>query len=140
MLYEKSCGAAVFLKENGRRLYLVEIMRQGHTSLCKGHVEGDETEQETARREILEETGLEVTFLDGFRETICYSPYPGCSKDVVFFLAQTASRDTVAQLSEVSSIRFLPLEEALESLTYEDDRRILRAADRFLARQGEQPA
>ncbi len=133
MLYEKSCGAAVFLQENGRRLYLVEIMRQGHISLCKGHVEGAETETETARREILEETGLQVSFLEGFRETIRYSPYPGCVKDVVFFVAETASRETVAQLSEVSSIRFLPLEEALSLLTYEDDRRILRAADQFLS-------
>ena len=43
------------------------------------------------------------------------------------------SGETVAQQSEVSSIRFLPLEKALDQLTYEDDRRILRAADRFLA-------
>ena len=133
MLYEKSCGAAVFLREEGRRLYLVEVMRQGHISLCKGHVEGSETETETARREILEETGLEVSLIDGFRETIRYSPYPGCSKEVVFFLAETSSGETVAQQSEVSSIRFLPLEEALDQLTYEDDRRILRAADRFLS-------
>ena len=58
MIHEKSCGAAVCRMQDGKRLYLIETMVQGHVSLCKGHVEGSETEHETARREILEETGL----------------------------------------------------------------------------------
>ena len=132
MIREKSCGAAVFVRRGDKIMYLVETMRQGHHSLCKGHVEGSETEHETARREILEETALSVRFIDGFRETISYSPYAGCVKEVVFFLAEAGDENTVAQMSEVSSIRFLPLEEALAELTYEDDRRVLRAADAFL--------
>ncbi len=135
MIREKSCGAVVFIRRGGEVLYLIETMRQGHHSLCKGHVEGNETELETARREILEETALTVRFLDGFRKTISYSPYTGCVKEVVFFLAEAGDDRTTAQLSEVSSVRFLPLAKALETLTYEDDRRTLRAADLFLKKQ-----
>ena len=128
MIREKSCGAVVYLRRADKTLYLIETMRQGHHSLCKGHVEGSETERETARREILEETSLSVRFIDGFRETISYSPYSGCVKEVVFFLAEATDENTVPQPSEVSSIRFLPFSEALDALTYEDDRRILRQA------------
>ena len=84
MNYEKSCGAVIYTVVNGKRLYLVEIMQKGHTSFCKGHVEGTESEHQTAAREIREETGLEVKFVEGFRQTIEYSPYRDCSKTVVF--------------------------------------------------------
>ena len=77
MIYEKSCGAVIYTESDGTRFYLVEHMQKGHCSICKGHVEGDETEHQTAEREILEETGMSVTFVDGFRETIAYIPYDG---------------------------------------------------------------
>ena len=65
MKREKSCGAVIYYEAGGRRVYLIERMRQGHLSLCKGHVERNETERETARREIQE--GLNVVFEgDGF--------------------------------------------------------------------------
>ena len=70
MKREKSCGAVIFRQEDGGRYYLVLKSTQGHWTLCKGHVEGDETERETAIREIREETGLAVGFVDGFREVI----------------------------------------------------------------------
>ena len=57
---EKSCGAVVYRMEERERQYLLEHMVQGHTSIPKGHVEGKETEEETAVREIREETNLKV--------------------------------------------------------------------------------
>ncbi len=97
MIYEKSCGAVIYAEKDGRRLYLIELMQKGHRSICKGHVENDESERQTAEREILEETGLTVRFLDGFRETIEYSPYDGCMKTVVFFLAKADNTDVTVQ-------------------------------------------
>lgn len=52
---------------NGTLYFLVEHMIQGHTSIPKGHVEGDETEEETAVREIREETGLKVKLDTAFQ-------------------------------------------------------------------------
>ena len=77
MKREKSCGAVIFREDMTERYYLILTSTQGHTTLCKGHVEGKETEHETAVREILEETGLTVGFVDGFREVITYAPKPG---------------------------------------------------------------
>ncbi len=131
MIYEKSCGAVIFAEEDGRRVYLIELMQKGHRSLCKGHMEGDESEHQTAEREILEETGLQVEFLDGFRETIEYSPYDGCMKTVVFFLAKADTTDVAVQEEEVREISWLPYEEALSALTFASDRETLRKADYF---------
>ena len=132
MRFEKSCGAVIFAVEDGQTRYLIERMRGGHVSLCKGHVEAGETEHETARREIREETALSVRFVDGFRETISYSPYEGCMKEVVFFLAQAEHTRTVAQECEVAQIFWMAEEDALGALTYADDRRVLSSAARHL--------
>ena len=135
MIREKSCGAVIWNGGAGERRYLIERMVKGHTSLCKGHVEGKETEHETAAREIMEETGLQVKFCRGFREIISYSPYPGCIKKVVFFLAEASRTDVVAQPEEVDHILWLPLEQALEALTHGSDREVLRKADAWLKRK-----
>ena len=132
MKREKSCGAVIFYENNTERNYLILTSILGHTTLCKGHVEGDETEHETAVREIREETGLTVDFVDGFREVITYSPEVGATKDVVFFLARLRDGEPVCQPEEVAAIRFLPLDEALAALTHDSDRDTLRKAHAFL--------
>ena len=134
MKQEKSCGAVIFREdENGRRFYLIITSVKGHVTLCKGHVEKMETEHETAVREIREETGLTVEFINGFRRVITYSPRPGRVKDVVFFLARGLEGKIVCQPEEVADARFLPFETAMERLTHLSDRETLEAAEAFLA-------
>lgn len=128
MIREKSCGAVLFRQREEGREYLILTSTQGHHTLCKGHMEGDETEHQTARREILEETGLQVDFVDGFRRVISYSPYMGCMKDVVFFLAEVTGGTLTCQPSEVARAEFLPYEGALARLTHSSDRDTLTAA------------
>ena len=132
MKQEKSCGAVIFRENNTERDYLILTSTQGHTTLCKGHVEGRETEHETAAREIMEETGLTVDFLDGFREVITYSPKPGVIKDVVFCLGNVSGGALACQPEEVAAIRFLPFGEALGALTHQSDRDTLQKARAFL--------
>ncbi len=132
MKREKSCGAVIYRGENPRREYLILTSTQGHTTLCKGHMEGAETERETAVREIMEETGLTVDFTDGFREVVTYSPKPGVVKDVVFFLARLSGGTLACQPEEVADARFLPFGEALEALTHPSDRDTLQKAQTFL--------
>lgn len=132
MKQEKSCGAVLFREEEGRRMYLVIHSVGGHWSMCKGHVEGNETEHETAIREIREETGLSVDFVENFRHVITYSPYPGCMKDVVFFLARVTGGTLTCQPEEVAGAEYLPFEAALERLTHDSDRETLRKAEDFL--------
>ena len=131
--FEKSCGAVIYTELNGMRLYLIEQMQKGHRSICKGHMEKDESEHQTAAREILEETGLTVKFVEGFREIIEYSPYENCLKTVVFFLAYTDSMNVVSQEEEIKEIYWLSFDEAMTALTFDFDRATLQKAEQFLA-------
>lgn len=132
MKQEKSCGAVLFRENGDSREYLVLRSVGGHVTLCKGHVEADETEHETAIREIREETALCVDFVEGFREVITYSPKPGCMKDVVFFLARVTGGTLVCQPEEVAEAWFASFDLAADALTHTSDRSVLQKAETFL--------
>ena len=133
---EKSCGAVVYRMEASGPEFLLEHMIQGHTSIPKGHVENGETEEETATREIREETNLEVELDSRFRHTVSYSPAPGIQKEVVFFIARAVSEKLINQECEVSALEWLPYEEALAAMTYDTDRETLSEAKRYLEAEG----
>jgi len=129
MKYEKSCGAVILKKEdNGIKVLLVQMKNGGHFAFPKGHVEGDETERETATREIMEECSLSVNFVDGFRESTSYSPKEGVMKEVVYFLATPAKANFTAQEEEILSIKWESAEKAISAVTYENDKQILKNA------------
>ena len=67
MQHEKSCGAVVFTRTDKGVKYLLIANLKGIYGFPKGHVEAGETEEQTALREIREETGLRVTLVPGFR-------------------------------------------------------------------------
>jgi tRNA nucleotidyltransferase (CCA-adding enzyme) len=129
---EKSCGAVLYKTVDGIRYYLIEKMQLGHYSLVKGHVEGNETEVETALREIKEETHLDAIIDTGFRHMITYSPKPNVIKDVIFFVGRITTEDVIAQEEEVKEIYFLKFNEALDILTYPSDKEILKLAENYL--------
>ncbi len=128
MKREKSCGAVV-IDDRGRVLVIKQTA--GHTAFPKGHVEPGETEAETARREILEETGIEVEIDERFRTTDAFSPKAGVMKDVVYFLARPTGGELRPQKGEVESLAWLTPEEARAAVTYPASRRILDEAMAF---------
>jgi tRNA nucleotidyltransferase (CCA-adding enzyme) len=133
---EKSCGAVIFRQVDGERLYLaVEYKKEkGYWGLVKGHVESGESELETARREIYEETGLaDLIFVDGFRVETRYQPTPSVTKLVVFFVGETQTPDINYLWDEHVAHRWLPYDQVGDILTYDTDREIVRQAEAFLA-------
>ena len=121
MKYEKSCGAVVF---NGDKVLVIQQVK-GHWGFPKGHVEPGETEVETAKREIKEETNLDVEINDKYRYVEHYSPKEGIEKDVVFFVAKKVGGDVKVQEEEVRCTEWLLPEDAMERLTYDSSKRIL---------------
>ena len=132
MKHEKSCGAVVYKVEDGQLLFLVEHMVKGHISIPKGHVEGNETEEETALREIREETGLEVELDTVFRHETSWSPSEGIMKQVIFFCAKPIGGMLKNQEEEVSLLRWLPYREAIDTVTYDSVREVLAHAVIYL--------
>lgn len=129
MLHEKSCGAIVYRRFHGNiEILLIKHINSGHWSFPKGHVEGDETELETARREIKEETGLDVILDQTFRETVSYSPKRDTQKIVVYFLALARNHAFVPQAEEIAEIRWVDIVRATQMLTYENDKTIVNKA------------
>ena len=132
---ERSCGAVVFTREgNGSIRYVIIRSHRGIYGFPKGHMEGDETEEETALREIREETGLIPRLLPGFR---CVNTYPlhekpGVIKQVIYFAAEYSGQTPVPQESELSGICLMSYQEAWNALQFASARRILAAADQFL--------
>ena len=89
MIFEKSCGAIVYTIENMEIKYLLVEEMSGFHSFPKGHMEGEETEEETALREITVEK-------------------PGFTKQVVYFLAEYSDETPiVVRPDEVRSLKSL---------------------------------
>jgi bis(5'-nucleosidyl)-tetraphosphatase len=131
---EKSAGAVVF--HRGTRLEYLLIFST-YWEFPKGLVEPDEKEQETALREVREETGLNVELLHGFREEITYFYRRGgtlIKKQVVYFLG-SAQVKTVRVSREHRAAEWRPYRRALAELKYENARMILTKANEFLSKR-----
>lgn len=131
---EKSCGSIIFKYDEGKLLFLVIKQTLGHFSFPKGHVEANESEKDTALREVKEETGLDILFVGDFREVITYCPKPGVLKDVVFFLGNVIDGVITPQEDEVSLIEWLSYEDALNVVTYDDDKNVLKKAYEYIVK------
>lgn len=131
--YESSCGAVVFREENGEKKYLlIRNRRSAHWGFPKGHVENGETKEETAIREILEETGLNVEIIPSFSQSSEYTIQGKIEKSVVIFLAKTNETDYRMQEEEIEECGWFSFDEAMKTLNYDNDKRILQEALIFI--------
>jgi len=130
---EKSCGAVLFTEISGIRHYvLVSNEGRNNCALPKGRVEPGETEKETALREVWEETNIHAELIGDFRTKIEYIMPKGDLKQVVIFIARYENQTPKLNPDEHDEIMVLPLEEALEAISWDDMREVLRAADAYL--------
>ena len=128
---EKSCGAVVIKKENDQNYVLLIRHLQGHWGFPKGHVEPNETEWETAYREVYEETGLYIEQVNDFRDETHYSPRPGVMKDVVYFIASVKGGELIPQPEEVIEVKWVTFIDAISVLTFDNDTSLLKKAIKY---------
>ena len=133
--YEKSCGAVVVTRLNQELRYVIIRSLAGDYGFPKGHCETGETEQETALREIWEETGLSVRLDPEFRYVDEYPipGRPGVMKRIVYFLAAYEDQQIRYQVEELSWAGLMRYEEAMEAFQWESSRMILHAASDYLS-------
>ena len=131
---EISAGVILFRRAQQPHFLLLHY-ESGHWDFPKGHIEAGEDAQETARRELKEETGIsQVRFVDGYKATLRYffrQKGIGIFKVVIYFLAETEQSE-VTLSSEHVGFDWLPYEAALERLTFKNSRDLLVKAHEHL--------
>ena len=120
---EKSCGAIIY---NNNKEVLIVKHNAGHWDFPKGHMEYQEDEFQTAIREVKEETNLDVELFKEYRYEIHYSPKENVDKTVVFFLAKNKSNTLIKQDCEIQNIGWFEYKEALNILTYDIAKELLK--------------
>ncbi len=140
---EKSAGAVLYKIEKDRINYLLlHKKKTPHFNeswdFPKGNVEEKETEQDTARREIKEETGiLDLSFMHSFRETLTFFYMRGSErvfKIVNVFLCK-ANESGIILSKEHDSYKWCTYEEAINLASYKDSKEVLRKANNFIQRR-----
>jgi 8-oxo-dGTP pyrophosphatase MutT (NUDIX family) len=127
----------------------LEVLLCGRSSdrlwaLPKGTPEPGETLEQTALREVREETGVEVE-QEGTVGEIKYwfsRPQEGVRyfKTVRHYLMRPIGGDTTLHDHEFDDVRWFPVQEALRLLTYQNEVRILRQALELIREREEESA
>jgi 8-oxo-dGTP pyrophosphatase MutT (NUDIX family) len=131
-----SCGGIVLRDTNG----ITEIClgrrqrtlgKNGTTwTLPKGTPNDGESVEQTALREVAEETGLEVRILDpvGAIEYFFTQDGERIHKTVHYFLMEVTGGSLDAHDHEFDEVRWVPIDEARRLMTYETERQIVEEA------------
>ena len=124
--YENSCGAIVF-NENTEKILLVK-MHNGNWGFPKGHIENNETKEETAIREVHEETNVNIKIIPDFEREIKYIPNEKTIKKVTIFAGITQDEDVKIDTFEIEAFQWCTYEEALKLVTYKLQKDVLENA------------
>ena len=122
MKKEKSCGAII---EYNGKILLIQQQKSGNFGFPKGHVLPDESEIETAIREVKEETNVDIEIDSEKRYSLSYIQNENIDKEVVYFLAKPKGNFEIKkQETEISNIYWVDKEKVRETLTYENLKQI----------------
>lgn len=113
------------------------VDRRGRTmwSLPKGHIETGETAEQTAVREVAEETGIQGTVVAPLGKIDYWFVSEGrrIHKTVHHYLLRSVGGELSDADYEVSEVAWVPLRELPRKLTYSDERRLARMARGVIA-------
>lgn len=130
---EVSAGGIVFRRDaDGTPRFLLIRDSYRHWGFPKGHLEDGESPADAASRETREEAGLDDLILHGpIRLIDWHFRFRGryIHKFCHFFLFESLRGEAVPQKDEgITAVRWEPLEKALEVLSYDNARGVLRRA------------
>ena len=128
MAIEITSGAVVYRKNTGKIEYLLlESQNKGHFwGFPKGHVEGNETLEETAKREIKEETQFLTPIDTSFHVYTEYDLPNANRKQMTLYTADlTQSEDIHLQAEEIKNCGWFNYADARERLTYNNLKQLL---------------
>lgn len=129
---ETSSGGVVYRRIGSEPHFLLIRDPYANWGLPKGHIEGGESPEEAALREVEEETGLRALNVIAPLPTIdWYFRDRGVliHKFCHFFLIESPEGDAVPQQDEgITACIWRPIAQALKNVTYANAREVLRIA------------
>jgi 8-oxo-dGTP diphosphatase len=118
-----AAGGIVTRRGNASAIAVVRLRKRNEWVLPKGKLDDGETPRAAAEREVLEETGHEVSVHE-FLGTLAYEA--GGRPKVVHYWRMEADREPTRELMrDVRAVAWLPLDEAVERLTRSHERAFL---------------
>lgn len=132
--FEFSAGGVVFRKEDDKILILVAQHSAHHGWVFPkgliGDVKEGETKEETAQREVLEETGTVGKILVPLQPISYFYVFGGqkIRKTVYYFLMDYIDGNITQRDQEMEKVEWLPLDEVEERLTYKGDKQVWQEA------------
>ncbi|GBF73753.1 NTP pyrophosphohydrolase [Paenibacillus sp. 598K] len=137
-MVEYSAGGVVFRRtEDGLQVQLIQD-RYGKISLPKGKMEAGETIEETALREIVEETGIVgkiIKPIDQIKYQYQHDVKGKVNKEVHYYLVEAVGGTLQAQVEEIRGVDWFAPEEAWRRQRqsgYDNNDRIVAGALRLL--------
>lgn len=135
MIAEKSYGIIPLRFQNEQWMLFLVCHQAGHWAFPKGHPEKRESPEQTAKRELREETGLSIIRF--------FSPSPieerytfsleeeTIEKTVFYYLAEVQGKEKL-QEKEISDGAWLNFHEAKKRITFREGRRVCEEAEKML--------
>ncbi len=130
--FEFSAGGIVFKKENNQIFILVSQHSQHHGWVFPKGLIGDkeefkhQTKEETAIREVKEETGADGEILEALDPVQYWYIFEGVKikKTVYYFLMKYVGGDITKHDFEMENVEWVPMDKVEEKLTYKSDKQV----------------
>ncbi len=128
-----SSGGVIFRKENNDYKFVLILDAYDKWAFPKGKIAEGESPEETAVRELSEETGLKqlkvLDYLDEIEVTVNNPGEEPASKLIKYYLIETKDKElTVPNVSELKDVKWFTKDEALKNLGYANAKSIFRKA------------
>lgn len=121
----QAAGGIVLRRETPPRVAVVRLRKRDEWVLPKGKLDPGETPRAAARREVLEETGHNVTMRE-FLGTLVYESN-GRAKIVHYWSMEAGNEQVRELMTDIRAVDWLPLNAAVDRLSRTHERAFLEA-------------
>jgi len=125
-------AGGIVLKKIDSELRVLVTQHSGHKGwdFPKGHLESGESSEAAALREVEEETGAKAEIIEKVGQTqyFYWEDKQKVLKTVVFFLMKYVDEGEATTAFEVSSKKWLPVDEVSGQLTFKDTKELWKKA------------
>jgi tRNA nucleotidyltransferase (CCA-adding enzyme) len=138
IIKDYSIGIICFYTGDRKIKYLLIKHSKGHWAFPKGHREKEETKLETAKRELLEETGIKkikliekkIQIIDSYK--FLNSTGGKTLKTVYYFIGECDTKKVNIDNKEVIKYKWCTLNKSLGIITFSQQKKVITKANKII--------